>query len=170
MLNKFTQGLLLVSISLSLCGNVFAEPVAPLLEMTEQGLKLVKAQGKTLNDVEAEIPSRENISLPIYPEAYFASHVEGAEGSSTTMLPAVNLVATDPPEKVKEWYRKNLDGWTFNPTYELFHPEGATVDMASLMEIPTIAVMAEDDPGFDLMFYKAQAVKSRIIIRYDPQP
>ena len=170
MLRKFCGGLFFGSLIVFLAGGVWAEPVAPLLELTDQGLKLVKSQGKTVEDIKREIPSRALIGLPVYPASYFASHMEGAESSSGKMLPALNLVSPDPLERVKEWYSNNLDGWSFNQTYDLFHPEGVTVDMASLMEIPTIAVMTEDDPGFDLMFYKAQSIRSRIIIRYEPKP
>lgn len=148
-----------------------AEPVAPLLEMTDQGLKIVKSQGKTLADVEKEVPAKANIGIPVYPAAYYATHVEGSRNGSRPMLPSVSLVSEDSPETIKTWYRNNLGGWKYDETFALFHDGMGQADMESLMSIKTqtVSIMAEDEPGFDLMFYHADHIKSRIIIRYKPR-
>ncbi len=148
-----------------------AEPVAPLLEMTDQGLKMVKSQGKTLADVEKEIPAKASIGIPVYPATYYATHVKASESGSRPMLPSVSLVSGDSPEKIKTWYQNNLDGWKYDETFALFHDGKGQADMESLMSIntQTVSIMAEDEPGFDLMFYHADNVKSRIIIRYKPR-
>lgn len=148
-----------------------AEPVAPLLEMTDQGLKMVKSQGKTLADVEKEIPAKASIGIPVYPNTYYATHVRGRQNGANSMLPSISLVSGDSPEMIETWYRNNLDGWKYDETYVLFHDGKGQADMESLMSIKTqtVSIMAEDEPGFDLMFYHADHIKSRIIIRYKPR-
>jgi hypothetical protein len=37
------------------------------------------------------------------------------------------------------------------------------------MSMQTITVLAEDEPGFDLMSFETRGIKSRIIIRYEPK-
>lgn len=148
-----------------------AEPAAPLLELTDQGMQMVKNQGKTLADVENNIPTKASIGIPIYPEAFYATHVEGTQEGSYPMLPSINLVSSDSPETITAWYRDNLAGWQYDETFVLFHDAEGEADMDSLMsvETQTVSIMAEDDPGLDLMFYKTDDVKSRIIIRYKPK-
>jgi hypothetical protein len=162
--------LILLMIALAVGQTVSAEPVAPLLKMTGEGLKMIKSQGKTLEDVAEAIPTKASVSLPVYPGAYFASSVENVhQEGSARKLSAVSIVSTAPPEKIKAWYRENLIGWTYDDMFDLFHEGRGKVDMGNLMGMQTITVTAEDDPGFDLMFYKAQGIKSRIVIRYEPK-
>ncbi len=147
-----------------------ATPVAPMLEMTADGRKFIKSQGKTSADIARTIPAKESIGLPIYPGAYFASHLDNV-GSNGTLLAALNLVAEDSPAQIEAWYRKNLSDWSYSDTFALFYKGQGEINMGSLMEIPTITITDEADPalqGFDLMFYESQKIKSRIIIRYVP--
>ena len=149
--------------------KAFSEPVATLLEMKQAGHQLATNRGKNLEDMKKEIPSRERVGLPVYPGVFFASSVKGSDSGSVKMLPAVNLVATDPPEKIVAWYREHLDGWSYDERFELFFEGEGKVDIESLMSKPTITVMAEDDPGLDLMLYDTTGIRSRIILRYEPK-
>lgn len=163
-------GIVLVLTTISGRETVAATPVAPMLELTADGRKFIKSQGKTPEDSAATIPAKESIGLPIYPGAYFVSHLKNV-GSNDTLLAALNLVAEDPPEQIEAWYRKNLSDWSYSDTFALFYKGQGKIDMGSLMEMPTITITDEADPalqGFDLMFYESQKIKSRIIIRYVP--
>jgi hypothetical protein len=140
---------------------LFAEPVAPLLKLNERGLEVMKAEGKTLADMEKAVPTKASVGIPIYPGAFLAS-----SSSSSTMLSAVNLVSSDSPETIKAWYEKNLTDWTYDPKFRLFHDGKGKVDWSSLMDMQTIEIVADEEPGLDLMFYETPKLKSRIIIRY----
>lgn len=150
---------------------LFAEPVAPMLKLNEGGLEIMKAQGKSPADMKKAVPSKASVGLPVYPGAFFASSTEGGKSGSVRMLPAVNLVSTDAPKVIKTWYAKHLaQDWTYDRRFDLFHKGKGKVGMGDLMSMPTITVLAEDEPGFDLMFFDTRGIKSRIIIRYTPKP
>lgn len=154
----------LLSVAL-LAANAWSEPLAPMPKMTAEGRELMKSQGKTMADVEKEIPTKSEVGVPVYPGALYATHVSAAaEG----MLPSVSLVSDDPPEQVNAWYRKNLNGYAFHDQFDLFYeaPDGETLSMSELTSVPTVSVMEEDGQSMGLMFSVVPNVKTRIIISY----
>ena len=145
-----------------------AEPVAPLSKYSKEGMKLIAQQNKTLKDLEKEIPSQAQVGIPVYPGATFASTVGSEDGD---LPPTVNLIANDPPGKVKEWYRQNLSGWNYSEKLDLFYDGQTEPTFKDLFagKYQTVGVMEEDGKGLDLMFLDIPEVKSRIQIVYKPK-
>ena len=159
---------LLVSLSLLLVAGsmVSAEPVAPLSNYSKKGMGLIRQQNKTLDDLKKEIPSRETVGIPIYPGATFASSLSG-QG----LPPTVNLISNDPPDQVKAWYMKNLDGWGYSQMLNLFYDGRTEPKLAKLFagKYQTVAIMEEEGKALDLMLLDVPNVKTRIQIVYKPK-
>lgn len=170
-MRNFLNAFLAVFISISfllVCGSVSAEPVAPLSKYSKDGMKLIKQQNKSLEDLKKDIPSKEKVGIPIYPGATFASAIEGSEGG---LPPSVNLISNDPPEKVRKWYENNLEGWNYSEKLDLFYEGQKEPEISELFEgkYQTVSVMKEEGEGIDLMFLDVPDVKTRIQIVYKPK-
>lgn len=157
-------------IALSLLGmtihvsGVLAEPVAPIAQLNDSGKAMLELQGKTEKDLVNSIPSKEGVGVPIYPGAMFLSALSGSEG----MLPGLNLVSEEPLEKVKMWYEKHLEGWSYSDMMMLYHEGTGKLSFADAMKTPTVNVIALEPDAFDLMIFDVPNGKTRIQITYRP--
>ena len=156
-----TAAMMILFISLP----AWAEPAAPMAPLKKEGMDLMKMQGKTMTDVEQEIPDKQEVGVPIYPGAMYVSHMDTGSGD---MLPSLNLVASDPPERVRAWYRGTLEGWSYSDTFQLFYKGEGEISLSDLMQTESVNVSAEEGQALDLMFSDVPDVKSRIQITYTP--
>lgn len=167
-LKKFLPLTACVSFFFTISSTVYAEPVAPLSKYSKDGLKLIKQQNKSLEDLKKEIPSQEKVGIPVYPNATYASSMDGGD----SLPPSINLISSDPAEKVMKWYRENLEGWSYSEKLNLFYESREEEpQIAELFEgkYQTVAVMEENGKGLDLMFLDIPDVKTRIQFIYKPK-
>ena len=107
---KPSNFLLLISVVV-LSVAATAEPIAPLAPLNDFGKQAFAAEGKTEADMENDIPPKDLVGIPPYPDSYFGSSMgDGDE------LNAVTLISKDSAEKVVAWYQKELSsGWQYLP-------------------------------------------------------
>ncbi|MDW7774539.1 MAG: hypothetical protein SCH71_16770 [Desulfobulbaceae bacterium] len=153
-----------VLLVLSLGSAALAEPLAPASKFSKKGIKILKSSNQTPKDFEKDIPSKEEVDIPVYPGATVSYVLEPGTG----LPPTVNLISNDPPDKVKEWYRKNLEGWGYSDMLNLFYEGTQEPQIAELFEgkYQTVAVMEETGEGLDLLLFEVPDVKTRIQIVY----
>lgn len=144
---------------LSMCG-LSAEPVAPLPDFNDAS----KDMGLDPSKVRDSIPTKASVGVPIYPGAFYLS-VFPIEG----MYPTVNLVTEDSLEDVREWYEKNLDGWTYDEMFELFAEGDSGFDFTKMGSMQTITLLKQDVVAMDMMFYDLPEITTRIQISYKPK-
>jgi len=165
--------LLFTGLPLALAG----EPVAPLLPLSKDGEKMMRASGKTLRDIQNSAPSRKAVSLPVYPGAYYAGNA-----TSGGKLVSVELLAKEGPAKVVEWYEKHLGpGWArLADKYlvkqlkqvavfaETTNPSPKPIEIMNLRTVQVMRVEKPEDTGFASMFFDVSGVRTRIVLGVTP--
>ena len=174
-MNKFFYALAILS-SLIYPGSSFAEPIAQLAPLNSMGKHSFAAEGKTEADARKDIPSREMVGLPAYPDSYFA----GASGDEKS-ISFVSLMSKASAKEVAAWYQKNLGGGWQNV------PELATkqigeiavfvksdkkkisaMDSLKLQQIRISKVEKPQDTGFAAMFFDVTGIKCMINMTIKP--
>lgn len=149
------------------CQMTLAEPFAPMAKMNDQGLKMQKLSGETEAERLQKVPSMEEVGVPPYPGAVIISIIIDESGQ---MMPGLNLASTDPPEKVRAWYKEKLQGWRWSEMLELFYQgEGELKNLAQVMTTPTINVLPMSSEAIDMRFSDVPGAQARIQITYQPK-
>lgn len=149
------------------CQITLAEPFAPMAKLNGKGLKMQKLSGETEADRLQKVPSIEEVGVPPYPGAVIISIIIDESGQ---MMPGLNLVSTDPPEKVRAWYKENLQGWRWSEMLELFYQgEGELKNLAQVMTTPTINALPLSSEAIDMRFSDVPGAQTRIQITYQPK-
>lgn len=162
--------------ALIFAGSSFAEPIAQLAPLNAFGKQSFAAEGKTEEEARKDIPSKEMVGLPAYPDSYFA----GAMGDEDS-LSSVSLMSKANVEDVIAWYQKNLGGEWQNV------PELATkqigevavfvksdkkkisvMDSFKLQQIRISKVEKPEDTGFAAMMFDVTGIKSMINMTVKP--
>jgi len=92
----------------------------------------------------------------------------------TMPMETINLVTSDPPEKVLAFYKEELlamPGWKWSETFKFFYRGGKETD-AFAMKIPGLTVQEESGESFDLQAMTKSVVKSaetRIQVIFKPK-
>ena len=157
-----------------------AEPIAglaPLNSLTKQSLA---AEGKTEADMLNELPSKELVGVPGYPGSFFGGAMNTGEGTDV-VLTSVTLMSKDSPEKVTEWYTKNLgSSWGSFPDQitgalkevgVFFETDKKTLDMMDSFKLKQVRISRVEDPsdtGFAGMMFDVTGIKSMINITVKP--
>lgn len=144
--------------------------VAPLAQFKKDADKNFKMVGTTREKWIANLPSKSDINIPIYPGTKLVVYQKGYQDSKEKLLPEIVLVSSDPLEKIENWYAAKLKGWNFIKAHDVFEQPGKTVDVMSdefnaapHVEIEKVLMKNQ----FDGMFLKQPAdAKTGIIIRY----
>jgi len=171
----FFYALTILSVLIS-SGSSFAEPIAQLAPLNAFGKQSFAAEGKTEAEARQDIPSKEMVGLPAYPDSYFA----GAVGDEKT-ISSVTLISKASAEKVVAWYSKTLGGEWQNV------PELATkqigeiavfiksdkkkisvMDSFKLQQIRISKVEKPEDTGFAAMVFDVSGIKSMINMAIKP--
>lgn len=84
-----------------------AEPLAPLANLDGMFEKM-----KVVSPAEREVPDASKVGIPAYPGSLFCTVKAGSMGK--TAWSEVQLLSTDPYEKVTAWYRQKMGGWFCN--------------------------------------------------------
>jgi hypothetical protein len=140
------------------------EPFAPWAKMAS-GAEAASQQ---------KTPTKSEVGIPAYPNAYIISVVSMADKKSGKTIQVVHLVSTDSPEAIKAFYKEKLpemSGWKFDEVFEAFYTgDDYTTAMSQLqpyMEIMEVSLNANDlkpvDPSLK------QTLKARIQIAYNPK-
>lgn len=167
----------LVAVMFLFVGGLSAEPYAPLLPLNEQAKQVMKASGKTDAQRNKEAPSKDEIDIPAYPDAYLSTG-----GESNGVLSNVELVSSDSPKKVIAWYKNKLvgKGWQFIPELatkqlnevgvfvESSNPKLDAFDALKFRQIRIRKVEKPEDVGLASMFGDVSGVKSVISIQVKP--
>ena len=154
----------------------FAEPIAKLAPLNDFGKQAVALQGKTEEDMRKDIPSREMIGLPAFPDSYFAG--AGGDGESIDTL---MLISTADPEKVVAWYGEKLDGsWQNRPELAtkvlgeiavFVKTENKTISAMDSLKYQQIRISKVDKPedtGFAAMMFDVSGIRSMINMTVKP--
>lgn len=162
-LRLLIAGLIFASFSVQ---GALAEPYAPLAKLNAKGIKMMKLSGETEQDRMRSVPSAKEVDVPTYPGAVIVSVVKDESGQ---LLPGINLASTDPPEKVREWYKKRLHGWRWSDKSRLFHQFDGEPNGMQLMTTPIINILAMEARSLDMTFLDVPGAKTRIQITYKPK-
>jgi hypothetical protein len=163
--------------SLLLCvGNVHAEPIAKLAPLNSLGKQSFASQGKSEADATKDIPSREAVGLPAYPESYFA--MAGGEGDT---ISTVSLMSKADPADVVSWYEKNLGSeWQNIPelatkqlgevaVFVRSSKQGiSAMDSLKYQQIRISKVEKPEDTGFAAMLFDVTDIKTMINMTVKP--
>lgn len=154
----------------------FAEPVAPLLPYNDAGRQMLAAQGKTVADALKDVPTGDEVGLPVYPGSYM-----GTAGKSDGAVSSVQLVSKDDAEKVIAWYKKELGkAWKYVPELatEQMGEIGVfvktdkekvdSIDSLSMQQIRIAKVEKPEDTGFLAMAFDVTGVKTMINMQIKP--
>ena len=153
-----TAALLLSSVA------AFAEPVGDIPPISDSTRKIHEMQGKSIDDAlaeyKADIPSKEEVGIPVYPGSFYTTKFE-AEG----MLPAVTLASKDSIDEVSAWYEEQGLKWSdmaqmyyVGEKYEFMKSE--TVFLQDISEDPS-----ESAGG---LAFDMSGMKTQITISYKP--
>ncbi len=157
--------------------SAIAEPIAPLATLTDFGKQFFAAEGKTEADAKKDIPSRELVGVPAYPGSHFG--VLGGDG--TVDGSSVQLISKDSPEKVIDWYRKQLGkDWQYVPDLaaKQMNEVGVfaktrkkNIDALNAFRYKLLRVSKVEKPGdighIDMLF-DVKGIKSLIVITFKP--
>lgn len=140
------------------------EPFAPWAKMVPGGE--TASQQKT--------PTKAEVGIPAYPNAYIISVVSMADEKSGKTMHVIHLVSADSPEAIKAFYKEKLPemkGWKFDEVFEAFYTgDDYTTTMSQskpYMEIMEISLNANDLKAVDPAL--KQTLKARIQITYNPK-
>ncbi len=154
----------------------FAEPIAKLAPLNSLGKQAFAAEGKTEEDARNDIPTREMVGLPAYPDAYFS----GAIGDESAVI-SVSLMSKDSAAKVISWYKKNLNSeWQNAPELATKQLREIAVfirsdkknisfmDSLKYQQIRISKVEKPEDTGFASMAFDVTGIKSMINMTIKP--
>lgn len=116
------------SVSADSSGNGTVAPVAPFKKDADVWFKRM---GTTKQKWIAQLPSRSELGVPVYPGAEIVVYQAGYSDKSDKLLPELGLTTSDPIKKVTAWYKKRLNGWSYNRDYNAFLPPNVKVDVMS---------------------------------------
>ncbi|WP_020675004.1 hypothetical protein [Geopsychrobacter electrodiphilus] len=168
--------LVLIVLLFGLCTVSIADSICQFLPITDLGKQSMTAQGKTTADMQSNLPSAEEIAIPVYPDAFC-----GATGESNGELSTLTIVSKDSPEKVVAWYQEKLaNGWQYTP--ELAVKEAGQVglfvntdkknispmDSLKYRQLIVSKVEKPGDTGFVEMMFDVKGVKSMIVMSLKP--
>lgn len=139
-----------------------AEPVGDLLPLNDAAKNMVAASGKSLDDVKKEIPSMEDVGLPVYPGSFYTG-----SSSGSGMLPSIVMASGDSMEQVKEWYAQQ-NGFTWHDMFGLFY----LGDEYEMMQTESVFLQdISEDPAVSLggLMYDMSGMKTQITISYEPK-
>jgi len=153
-----------------------AGPIAPLATLTDVGKQIFAAEGKTEADMKKDIPPKELVGIPAYPDSRFVM-AEGDENELTM----VQLISKDSPEKVIAWYKKQLGKeWQYVPglatkrlnDVEIFVKTDkkniSAIDSLSYKQLEVAKVEKPGDTGVIGMVFDVSGIKSWIIMTLKP--
>ncbi|NNE63908.1 MAG: hypothetical protein HKN34_07495 [Gammaproteobacteria bacterium] len=153
-----------------------ADPIAPLAPLNSMGKQMFAAEGKTVADALKDVPSKEMVGLPAYPDAYFS----GAMGQEDS-ISYVFLISKASAADVVAWYGKNLGKeWQNIPalaTNELREiavfiksdkKEISAMDSLKYQQIRISTVEKPEDTGFAAMTFDVSGIKSMINMTIKP--
>ena len=157
--------------------SAIAEPIAPLATLNDIGKLMLASEGKTEADAKKDIPSRELVGIPAYPGSRFGA----IGGDGTVDGNSVQLISKDSPEKVIDWYRKQLGkDWQYVPDLaeEQMKEVGVfaktrkkNIDALNSFRYKLLRVSKVEKPG-DIghidMLYDVKGIKSLIVITFKP--
>ncbi|MDH3469415.1 MAG: hypothetical protein OES26_26615 [Gammaproteobacteria bacterium] len=156
--------------------NAFAEPIAKLAPLNSFGKQAFAAEGKTEEDARNDIPSREMIGLPAFPDSYFAG--AGGDGDSIDTL---MLMSKADPNEVIAWYQKKLGGgWQNMPelaTKQLGEiavfvktdkKNISAMDSLKYQQIRISKVEKPEDTGFAAMMFDVSDIRCMINMTIKP--
>ena len=157
--------------------SAIAEPIAPLATLTDVGKQISAAEGKTEADMKKNIPPKELVGIPAYPDSRFVMAV-GDENELTM----VQLISKDSPEKVIAWYKKQLGKeWQYVPglatkrlnDVEIFVKTDkkniSAIDSLSYKQLEIAKVEKPGDTGAIEMVFDVKGIKSWIIMTLKPE-
>jgi hypothetical protein len=143
-------------------GLLMAEPVGDLPPMNEMAKTMMASQGKSIDDITKDIPTKTEVGLPVYPGSFYTTVFSG-EG----MLPSVVMASGDPIEKVKAWYAQE-DGLTWSDTWNLFYVGDEYVMMKTeSVFLQDISENPAESAGG--MMYDMSGMKTQFTIAYKPK-
>jgi hypothetical protein len=140
----------------------FAEPAAILPVYNHVGEQLMASGGRTREDVAAEIPTRQEIGLPVYPDLFYSGSIT-AEG----MMPSLVLASGDPVETVRAWYESQPE-LQYDEQSKVFY----TGESYAMHESESIFLQdISDNPKASVggMVFDMHGMKTQITISYKPK-
>ena len=168
--------MLIVALIVVWAVSAIAEPIAPLATLTDVGKQVFAAEGKTEADMKKDIPPKELVDIPAYPDSRFVM-AEGDENELTM----VQLISKDSPEKVVAWYKKQLGKeWQYVPglatkrlnDVEIFVKTDkkniSEIDSLSYKQLEVAKVEKPGDTGVIGMVFDVSGIKSWIIMTLKP--
>ena len=172
---KRTTLLLMAALLILLTASALAGPIAPLAPVNEFGKQVFAAEGKTVADIQKEIPPEEMVGIPAYPGSYYVV----GEGGGAELI-SVKLISKDSPEKVVAWYQKNLGkGWQYVPDHTIkelgevgvfVQTDNRNISVIEAMKHKELRVSKVEKPeehGFGMLF-EVSGIKSMIIMTIKP--
>lgn len=154
----------LMGLLMILAINVRAQKYAPTAEFTAETMG-----GIDDNDV----PMKDEVEIPPYPGAVIASLYSPAEDEQQGLLPYINLISSDPIDKVMEFYEHELlqlEGWKWSEMMEFFY-KGDDAMKAMSNQVPFVNIMEADPEAFDVIYMTGDLktnMKTRIQVVYRP--
>lgn len=144
--------------------NVRAQKYAPTAEFSAQ----------TMGGIDAnDVPMKDAVEIPPYPGAVIASLYSPAEDEQQGLLPYINLISSDPIDKVLEFYEQELlqmEGWKWSEMMEFFY-KGDDAMKAMSNQVPFVNIMEADPEAFDVIYMTGDLktnMKTRIQVVYKP--
>lgn len=141
---------------------------APWGRLSAQGLKMLHLSGQANP---TPVPPADDVGVPCYPGAVVVSILK-PQGDAMPME-TINLVSSDPPEKVLAFYKAKLlsmPGWKWSASFKFFYKGDKETD-AFAMKIPGLTVQEETGESFDLQAMAdsvAKSAKTRIQVIFKP--
>lgn len=141
---------------------VAAEPIATLPLYNHVGEQLMASGGRTREDVARDIPTTDELTLPVYPEVFYSGTIR-ADG----MLPTVVLASGAPLETVEAWYREQQD-LRYDETGRVFYRGDAYV-MGSTESVFLQDISADPAASVGGMVFDMHGMKTQITVSYQPR-
>lgn len=132
-----------------------AEPVGALLPLNEAA----KTMMGTVDKVKQEIPSMEDVGLPVYPGSFFTASFSGSG------LNGVVMASGDSMEEVKAWYARQ-EGLTWSDDFELFYAG----DEYEMMQTDSVYLQdISEDPSMSTggLMFDMSGMQTQITISYE---
>ena len=145
-----------------LIGNAAADPVASLPMFNHVGEQLMISGNRTREDVARDIPSREEVGLPVYAGVFYSGTIQAEQ-----MMPTIVLASGDPVETVKAWY-EGQSGLGYNDEFSVFFAgdefvmnESESIYLQDISENPSASVGG--------MVFDMDGMKTQVTISYKPK-
>lgn len=117
-----------------------AGPAAPWAPLAKDAPHMIVTQHRK------SPPSADELDAPAYPGAEVITLVTRESG-----LPYLDLISSDSPQKVIEWYKQNLNkDWKWDKTLKVFY-QGNDAMAAIGRKAPMINVISTSRPALSLM-------------------